>query len=154
MRETTLDARLSTSVWYGEHVYGFDGRFLSCVDGATGAKVWKSRPPGGGGLIRVDDNLVILGQGGDVVLTRATPAGYEERARVNALDGDSVTYPSFAAGLVYVRNTREIAAVRAVARSTPAPAPALDVSSSPRDLLLLIMVTCLLSCSKTREDHL
>jgi len=118
-REGTLGARLATSVWHEGHVYGFDGNFLTCVDGNTGVKAWKSRPPGGSGLILVEGHLVMLARGGDVVLARAAPEGYVERARVKALEDAGVTYPSFADGVVYVRDTREIAAVRVRAGEKP-----------------------------------
>ncbi len=120
-RAETLKARLSTPVHHRGHLYGFDGRFLSCVDATTGRSVWKSRPPGGTGLILVGDQLVVFAADGDVVVVAASPEGYRERARVNAARYDTVSYPSFADGRIFFRNVEEIAAL-VVTSAGPAPA--------------------------------
>ena len=106
-----IERSLATPVYYGGHIYGFDGDFLTCVDPATGEKVWKSRPPGGRGLILVDGHLVIFANDGQVVVVEASPDGYEERARTPVSDSGGYTYPSFADGFILVRNTRDIAGV-------------------------------------------
>ena len=114
-----LKRSLATPVYYEGHLYGFDGNFLTCVDPATGEKVWKSRPPGGRGLILVDGHLVIFANDGEVVVAEASPEGYREKARTRVSDSGSYTYPSFADGLILVRNTRDIAGV-AVGAAVPA----------------------------------
>lgn len=111
-RDDNLKARLSCPVYVDGYLYGFDGRFLSCVEAATGKEVWTSRPPGGTGLVAVDRHLVILGAESVVVVARASPEGYREEARRTVLAETGVTYPAFANGTAYVRNVREIAAVR------------------------------------------
>jgi len=103
------------------HLYGFRGQILTCANGATGERVWRSREPGGDGLILVGDKLVIFGGKGNVVVADATPEGYRERARIRALDGSSLTWPSFADGRIYVRNLDALAAVT-VRRGGAAPA--------------------------------
>lgn len=132
-RAEVLGNVLSVPVVHGAYLYGFAGRFLTCVRLADGKKMWKSRPPGGSGIIVVDGHLVTFGKGGDVVIAEAVPDGYVEKARVHALDAEGVTYPSFANGRIFVRNTRAIAAVRvrdalpAVAAAGPAePADAFE----------------------------
>jgi enterochelin esterase-like enzyme len=94
-----------------DHLYGFSGNFLTCVDVTNGEKVWKSRPPGGRGVILVDGHLVVFANDGDVVVAQASSEGYREEARVKVSERGTYTYPSFADGLVFVRNTLEIAAV-------------------------------------------
>ena len=128
-RTTDLKGSFATPVFFDGHVYGFNGEFLTCISAADGARVWRSRPPGGQGLIVVDGHLVILGTGGRLVVARASPKGYEELAAVQT-SGGSPTYPSFADGLVFVRDTRNIAAVKIVgdARGTE---PAHPDSTSP-----------------------
>lgn len=93
------------------HIYGFRGEILTCIDAETGDRVWRSRPPGGAGLILVDGRLVIWGAKGNVVVAEASPEGYNELARATVLDGSSLTWPAFAAGRVFVRNLDEMAAV-------------------------------------------
>jgi enterochelin esterase family protein len=80
--------------------------------------VWKSRPPGGRGLILVEDRLVIFGGLGALVVARATPEGYVEEARIQALEHSGYVWPSYAAGHVYLRNSAELVCVALV---PPAP---------------------------------
>lgn len=110
-KSNVLGQSYAPPVYYDGHVYGFRGQVLSCMDVENGERVWRSRAPGGDGLILVDDHLVIFGSKGNVVVAPATPEGYEERARFQALDGSSLTWPSFADGRVYVRNLEDMAAV-------------------------------------------
>ena len=99
-------------VVHEEHLFGFQRGFLSCVDLSNGRSVWKSRSPGGNNLILVDGRLVILATDGSVVVASATPDGYEELARVEALERGAFSAPAHGDGLVFVRNHAEIAAVR------------------------------------------
>jgi len=110
-RSKTLGGTYAQPVYHEGHVYGFRGQVLACMNAETGERVWRSRPPGGDGLILVDGRLVIFAAKGNVVVADATPEGYRERARVQALEGSSLTWPSFAGGRVYVRNLEEMAAV-------------------------------------------
>jgi outer membrane protein assembly factor BamB len=112
-RTADLKGSFSTPVFFEGHVYGFNAGFLTCISAVDGVRVWRSRPPGGQGLILVDGHLVILGAEGRLVVAPASPAGFEELTGVQAT-GSSPTYPSFAGGMFYVRDTREIAAVRVV----------------------------------------
>jgi outer membrane protein assembly factor BamB/enterochelin esterase-like enzyme len=108
---TTRDLKqsLATPVLHEDRLYGFSGEFLTCVDPSNGEKVWKSRPPGGRGLILVDGHLVIFANDGSVVAVEASPEGYLERARVKVSEAGSYTYPSFADGTFFVRNTKDLA---------------------------------------------
>jgi len=96
------------------HIYGINNGFLTCIDGVRGKRVWKSRPPGGCGLLLVEDRLLIFGAEGVVVVAKATPDGYQEEARAQVLDHTGYTWPSFANGRLYVRNSAEIASVSIV----------------------------------------
>ncbi len=98
------------------HLYGFRGQILVCMKAATGERVWRSRPPGGDGLILVDGRLVIFASKGAVVVADASPAGYKERARFASLAGSSLTWPSFDDGRIFIRNLEELAAVRTTQR--------------------------------------
>jgi enterochelin esterase-like enzyme/outer membrane protein assembly factor BamB len=110
----------SVPVHHEGYLYGFNRHFLTCLDAATGEVAWKSRPPGGQGLILVDGQLVVLTPGGEVVVAAATPEGYRERARLAVFAGaGGNTPPSFAAGRLYVRNLEEMAAVRVTDRPLP-----------------------------------
>ncbi len=120
-QSSALGQSYAHPVLYNGHLYGFRGQILTCANAATGERVWRSREPGGDGLILVGDKLVIFGGKGNVVVADATPEGYKERARVRALEGSSLTWPSFADGRIYVRNLDALAAVTARRGGQPAP---------------------------------
>ncbi len=126
-REDTLGGSLATPVYREDHFYGFDGNFLTCVSAETGDKVWKSRPPGGHGLILVDDRLVVYTPDGALVVIKASPEGYEEVARFQADERGGYTWPTFAGGKIFVRNLETISRIgitKGVAEMASAPAPA------------------------------
>ncbi|MEO1083537.1 MAG: PQQ-binding-like beta-propeller repeat protein [Acidobacteriota bacterium] len=112
-RSRTLRSQgnFATPVPHGGYLYGFAGNFLTCVDAATGERVWRSRPPGLGNLVLVDGHLVILIRSGEIVIAEATPKGYVEVSRVQALERGYFTRPSFAAGKIYVRNLKDVSAI-------------------------------------------
>lgn len=101
---------------YEGHLYGYSGNFLTCIDAATGETVWKSRPPGLGTLALVDGRLFIQLRSGDLVVAGASSEGFREETRLAALDGGSLTAPSFAGGRFYVRNLTQIASVGVIDR--------------------------------------
>lgn len=109
-----LGRTYAAPVLHDGHLYGFKSDFLSCAVASSGDRAWRSRPPGGKGLIAVGDRLVVFAAEGALVIARATPEGYEEEARLDALDHTSFTWPAFADGRVFVRNNTELACVEVV----------------------------------------
>ncbi len=110
-RALRSQGNFATPVPYEGYLYGFARSFLTCVDAATGEIVWRSRPPGIGNLVLVDGHLVMLVRSGEIVVAKATPEGYSEVSRVQALDRGYFTRPSFADGRIYVRNLVDISAI-------------------------------------------
>lgn len=102
-------------LFHDGYLYGFTGRFLTCLDAATGKQVWKSRPPGGQSVNLVDGNLVAISGEGEVVVAEASPAGYREKARIKALERSSLSRPAQGGGLVLVRDLKEVAGLRPTA---------------------------------------
>lgn len=119
-------------VHHDGYLYGYNSRFLTCVDAKTGKRRWRSRPPGGEGLILVGDQLALLSPEGDLVLADASPDGFKERARTPVLDKSNFTAPVFAGGRFFVRNKGRIAAARI---TTSADALAAARSTKTRELL-------------------
>ena len=72
---------------------------------------------------------MIFGAKGSVVVARATPEGYQERASLQALEGSGLTWPSFSDGKIFVRNLSELAAVNVSGNAGSAP----DVSAMAGD---------------------
>ena len=117
-RSRELGGSYAAPVLRGDHLYGYRSTFLTCVD-ARGKRVWKSRPPGGRGLLAVGDLLLVFGAQGVVAAVQATPEGYREHARAQVLDSSSFVWPSFANGHLFVRNNAELARVAMRERSEP-----------------------------------
>jgi enterochelin esterase-like enzyme/outer membrane protein assembly factor BamB len=129
----SLKGSLATPVFHEGHLYGFDGDFLTCISATDGEKVWKSRPPGGRGLVLVDARLLIFANDGSIVSADATPAGYVETGRLAVADAGTWTYPSFANGIVYVRNTTDLAAIATKAAVATAPAASASLAEPRSD---------------------
>jgi enterochelin esterase-like enzyme/outer membrane protein assembly factor BamB len=134
-RTNSLRDAYSVPVLHEGHLYGFAGRFLTCVDAATGEVVWRSRPPGGNGVLLLDGHLVIVSADGDLVIAEASPAGYHEKARLEVFERPGLTPVSFAGGRLYARNLEEMASLAVTATPTAAsraavPAPP-DFSGVP-----------------------
>ncbi len=129
-RTTGLRRSWAMPVLHDGYVYGFDGSFLTCVDLATGELVWKSRPPGSGGLSLLDGRLVTFSYQGTVTVIDATPGGYREATRLPIADHGSYQAPTVAEGRIFVRNFTEVAGLRVVATGAGAPRTA-DASDAP-----------------------
>jgi outer membrane protein assembly factor BamB len=102
--------QFSSAVLSGEYVYGFDNGTLKCVKVQTGEERWKQRGLGHGSVILADGLLVVLSEGGKLVLADATPDAYHERAAFQALNGRCWTGPSLAGGKLFLRNREQMEA--------------------------------------------
>jgi outer membrane protein assembly factor BamB len=111
-----LSASGPPPVYRDGHLYGFggnSGEYLKCVELKTGQVRWSSHPYRGSVLL-VGSTLVMLSESsGFLRLISATPAGYDERARLQVLKPGARTFtpPSFADGKIFVRNLEEVVAV-------------------------------------------
>ena len=98
-------------VYHKGYFYGYTGRFITCINAENGEQVWKSRPPGDGFLILVDDYLVVQTKQGTLHVARANPQDYTEVASIELFDSISWTPPSYAAGRIFTRNLTDVAAL-------------------------------------------
>ena len=108
-----LKGNFSEPVYYDGHFYGYNSAFLTCVDGPSGKSLWKSRRPGDGSLILVDDKLLVLAGDGKLTIVKASPRAYEEIQSARILTGRCTTPVCFANGKIYARSLREIVCVEA-----------------------------------------
>jgi outer membrane protein assembly factor BamB len=62
-------------VEYQGHLYGFDGNIFSCLDLATGKRLWKRGRYGNGQVLQLPDDgqLLVISESGEVILLRASP---------------------------------------------------------------------------------
>jgi outer membrane protein assembly factor BamB len=102
--------KFNSSVFHNGYVYGLDEQILTCVDVNTGERKWKGGRYGYGQVVLAGNNLIILTDGGELVLVRATPDQHSEVARFQAIEGKSWNYPAIADGRLLIRNANEMAA--------------------------------------------
>jgi hypothetical protein len=97
-------------ILHNDHVYGYHGNRIVCVDTATGDVKWKSKRMGGQVLVLPEmDVLLCLTEKGEIVLMDATPESYNEIARMKVIDGKTWNHPVIAHGQLFVRNSEEMA---------------------------------------------
>lgn len=114
-----LKPYFNDNVGYDGHVYGFDNKFLTCLDAASGDLAWPKRTRrqtqfGCGQVLLVEDNrtLVVMTElTGEIVLLEAKPGKPNELARLQVFaDGEKTwNHPVIAHGRLYVRNAAEMA---------------------------------------------
>ena len=102
----------ATSVEHDGHLYGFSGQFdqridLHCVEAKTGKLKWSQNDFGKGSVTLADGHLFMTTKAGDLVLARATPERYEEKARVTLL-GENRTVPTIANKRLYARDRQNV----------------------------------------------
>ena len=108
-----LNNHWSTPVCQDGYLYGIFGfkQFgrapLKCVEVATGKVLWSKDGFGPGGCTLVDGHVLVLSDRGELVLVKATPAGYSEAARTHAVAGKCWNVPCVSNGRIYARSTKE-----------------------------------------------
>ncbi|MGL4555200.1 MAG: PQQ-binding-like beta-propeller repeat protein [Gemmataceae bacterium] len=89
------------------HIYGTGGQSLMCVNFDTGKVEWTDRGVGKGSVTYADGMIYHRGEGGDVALVEATPAGYKEKGRFKQPDRSPAAawpHPVVCGGKLYLRD--------------------------------------------------
>ncbi|HUF22836.1 MAG TPA: PQQ-binding-like beta-propeller repeat protein [Vicinamibacterales bacterium] len=109
-RNIAMKNQFTSSVLLDGFIYGLDEAILACIDAATGERKWKGGRYGYGQLMLADGHLIVLTEGGDMALVRATPEAHQELARFPLFDGKTWNHPVISDGILLVRNITEMAA--------------------------------------------
>ena len=105
-----LKPKLSNNVVRGNYVYGLDDPgVLTCLDLATGKRMWRDGSYGFGQLLLVDDLLIVECESGEVALVEPNPNGLREIARFQALQSRTWSSPAPVGHRLLVRNDQEAA---------------------------------------------
>jgi hypothetical protein len=114
---SVLRAEWQTPILLDGYLYGFDNvgsagpvTHLTCIEVATGKRMWQQPRFGKGNLIAADGKLLISTMKGELILARATPKAYEELSRATIL-GQTRQAPVLSDGRVYMRDDKEIVCV-------------------------------------------
>ncbi len=110
-RNKSLRAHFNTPVFWQGHLYGFDGQAdsrgaLVCLDAATGTLQWSDKSFRCGSLILVEDKLIALSERGELLIGKATPAGFKPLVQTSVLGGRCWVQPVYSNGRVFVRNNQ------------------------------------------------
>jgi enterochelin esterase-like enzyme len=118
-------------VYYKGHLYGFNGRILTCVDASNGQAKWRTRGVGDGFTLLVNGYLVVQTKTGILHIGPAKPEGWTETSQVKLFENISWTAPSYADNAIFSRSQGEIARVELSSK----PAALTDKKITP-DLLV------------------
>lgn len=112
----TLTNHYATSVLANGVLYGYHGRqefgpSLRAVDLRTGKVRWNQEQFRAGSIILAGNRLVIMREGGELVLAEATPDAFKPLARAQVLPAIVRAFPALADGVLYVRNEHTLVAL-------------------------------------------
>jgi outer membrane protein assembly factor BamB len=112
--DESLSCHFNTPVYLDGHLYGFHGRQdieggrLRCVEAKTGKVKWEAPGRGVGSLLLADGRLIVLTEGGDLLLVEPDPEKYREKARATVLGKPCRAHPALAEGRLYARDDRRL----------------------------------------------
>jgi outer membrane protein assembly factor BamB len=104
-----LSNHYATSVHYNGYLYGFHGRqefgpSLRAVELRTGKVRWSQDMFRAGSITLAGDRLLIMREGGELVIAAASPDAFRPLARAQVLPPVVRAFPAIADGFLYVRN--------------------------------------------------
>ena len=109
MSDEVLSNHYATSVYHEGFLYGFHGRqefgpSLRAVEFKTGTVKWSQDQFRAGSITLAGDRLLIVREGGEMILAQASPQAFKPLARAQVLPGVVRPLPAIADGFVYLRN--------------------------------------------------
>ncbi len=107
-RSRSMKNKFNPAVYHDGHLYGLDEGVLACVNARTGERVWREGRYGYGQVLLAEGHLIVLGGEGELAWVEATPVGFREKARVQALKGKTWNVPALAHGRLLLRNALEM----------------------------------------------
>jgi outer membrane protein assembly factor BamB len=105
-----LKTKFDNLVVYQDHAYGLSDGILECVEIMSGQRKWKKGRFGHGQIVGVNEFILVLSEGGDLSLVRASASGFEELAVLeHALEGKTWNNLCLYGRFLLVRNAEEAA---------------------------------------------
>jgi outer membrane protein assembly factor BamB len=111
--DRSLSCHFGTPVVHDGCLYGFHGRQetgteMRCVDLKTGRVRWSKEGFGCGSMILAEGNLIVLSEGGELVLVEGKSNKYREKARAAVLTGPCRASMALANGRLYARDNKKL----------------------------------------------
>ena len=116
-----LNAHYATPVHKAGYVYGFDGRqergmTLRCLSLQDKKLKWESPEVPGGTILLIGDKLLVLTEGGELWIVKASPEKFDQLASVQILRSGHRSHAAYSDGVYYARDGQTLVAVRVVGR--------------------------------------
>ncbi len=102
-----LKTKFSNVSIIGDFAYGLDDGVLCCVHVNTGERAWKKGRYKYGQILAVDDLLLVLAEFGELALVAASPDGFQELAKIPALEGQTWNTLCLTGNRLLLRNAKE-----------------------------------------------
>lgn len=107
--DEALSNHYATSVYHDGYLYGYHGRqeygpSFRAVDFKTGMVKWSQEQFRAGSVLLIGDKLLIVREGGEMILAAASPQAFKPIARAQVLPAVVRPYPALADGYLYLRN--------------------------------------------------
>ena len=115
--DDALSNHYATSVYHDGYLYGYHGRqeygpSLRCVELTTGKVRWSEEGFGAGTVTGAGDRLLLMREGGQLVLAEASPESFRAISKAKILSGTVRAYPAIADGLFYARSKNTLVCVK------------------------------------------
>jgi outer membrane protein assembly factor BamB len=111
--DDSMSSQYNTPVFHEGYFYGIDGREdvgianLRCVDAATGKVAWSADEFGMAHLVLANDQLILVGNSGQVTLAAATPKKFTVLSQAQLVDGTIRALPALSQGKLVVRTVAQ-----------------------------------------------
>ena len=114
--DEVLTNHYATSVHHDGYLYGYHGRqefgpSFRAVELRTGKVRWSEDRFRAGSVTLAGDRLLIMREGGEMMLAAATPEAFRPIARAQILPGVVRAFPALSDGFVYLRNVNTLVAL-------------------------------------------
>ena len=111
--DDALTNHYATSVYKDGFLYGYHGRqeegpSLRCIEFKTGKVRWNIDGFRAGSITLAGDRLLILKEGGELVMAEASPTAFKAISTAKILAPVVRSYPAVANGKLYVRNEKTL----------------------------------------------
>jgi len=111
--DDALTNHYSTSVYKDGFLYGYHGRqeegqSLRCIEFKTGKVRWNVDGFGAGTITLAGNKLLIVREGGELMLAAATPSAFRKISEAKVLAQSVRAYPAVANGRIYIRNEKTL----------------------------------------------
>lgn len=111
--DRSLSCHFGTPVYHQGFLYGFDGRQESgtefrCVEAKSGKVLWSKEGFGCGSIILAEGNLIVLSEGGDLLMVECKSDKYREKVRAAVLTGPCRAHMALANGRLFARDNRKL----------------------------------------------